>query len=766
MVNQPLVLGSTYRLKFKSTFERHGVCTTPGVTCLHPGGGVFRLEQITNFRDLMLVGVKLYDVFFKPLGITEEEYQRYFDGKPDDVFSPEFTTQTVNNETTEQVSKTVDGRLILVNKRVVTSHEVQVETGRSIRQRHYQDSVNYASYPIYKFVDVIDTNDVIYVPELTIDSFPEIDIREYKNLSLVVHLGYLNDPASLDPMLLSIRERMAAYGWRPKSIKLYSTGTKWLSPTEYDKIKELRIPATIETITENTKQEMLGQMVIMNGSLKKIVNEVSDPVSEIDVNVIMKHKKVIDNRLFMVQCNDDEVFATGDNYYKQVILADKNGTEITCKVLLKEGQDYVPGNACVSYTLATNQTPETEQDFSIAIGGYTRVPYGHHGDYKPEQLLRQLGVSQYLPVDIQRDDRNFETPYYIRMSEADFRPAVESDFKQQFKRGLVYYEKQLPVAGASLEVPIRDHAHLYIKNGNVFVETTDSVVNEDHLPYYYKQGDTYFEIKQWFVASTDTFCVEEKDYFILIQGSGVYRKATAAAYQWFQEGIEYFTAASPSAIHYRAATEEEISDPMEVLYVRNPDRYVTTDTREIGKTYVRNKVWKEVYSTIDALALMGFRMDVDDTFGQTKSIILQLEDIIDIAGQETNVVLPSDSFDYEKFWKKYDGRKFRWVVYPDQNDPTVSTTLEVVVSEDTKTLIAGKAGVLLGQSGQIAKEVYVKDSGQQKRNYYMRYVIQQKQVEDQKSRIAALEQALIDLTIKNAKLEEELVAERSKHPGS
>ena len=48
----------------------------------------------------------------------------------------------------------------------------------------------------------------------------------------------------------------------------------------------------------------------------------------------------------------------------------------------------------------------------------------------------------------------------------------------------------------------------------------------------------------------------------------------------------------------------------------------------------------------------------------------------------------------------------------------------------------------------------------------MRYVIQQKQVEDQKSRIAALEQALIDLTIKNAKLEEELVAERSKHPGS
>ena len=64
MFTQPLVIGSTYRVKFKSIFERHGVCTTPGATCLHKGGGVFRLEQITNFRDVVYSGIKLYDVFF------------------------------------------------------------------------------------------------------------------------------------------------------------------------------------------------------------------------------------------------------------------------------------------------------------------------------------------------------------------------------------------------------------------------------------------------------------------------------------------------------------------------------------------------------------------------------------------------------------------------------------------------------------------------------------------------------------------------------
>ena len=153
---------------------------------------------------------------------------------------------------------------------------------------------------------------------------------------------------------------------------------------------------------------------------------------------------------------------------------------------------------------------------------------------------------------------------------------------------------------------------------------------------------------------------------------------------------------------------------------------------------------------------MGYKFDYDDTFGQNKSMILQLEDIIEVVNSTTNVMLPSKDLNYQVFWKKYDGRKFRWVEYPEANNPTVSVTLETIVSEDSKDLLSEKTGVLLGQSGQIAKETYIKNSGEQKHNYYMRYVIQQKQVEDQKARIAALEQALIQTQLEKKALEDQL----------
>ena len=252
MFTQPLMIGSTYRLKFKSLFERHGVCTTPGVTCLHKGGGVFRLEQITNFRDVVYGGIKLYDVFFKPLGISEMDYRNYFDDKPADEYEPEYATKEVSNVIGDvESTSTADGRLTTRSIKRIVKHEVHVETGKSILKRHVKDKVNYASYPIYKFVDVIDANDMIWVPELTIAEFPEVDIREYRDLSLVIHLGFTHDPATLDPMLLSIRERMAAFGWRPSLIRMYATATKWMSPEEYEAVKQIRIPATIETITND-----------------------------------------------------------------------------------------------------------------------------------------------------------------------------------------------------------------------------------------------------------------------------------------------------------------------------------------------------------------------------------------------------------------------------------------------------------------------------------------------------------------------------------
>lgn len=684
MFTQPLIIGSTYRLKFKSAFERHGVCSTPGVTCLHQGGGVFRLEQITNFRDLVLAGIKLYDVFFAPLGFTREQYARYFDGKPDDELTPEYTTETISNEIPDVTTVTDEnGALVVADRRSVVKHDIHVETGRSLLKKHYKDDVNYASYPIYKFVDVIDTNDVIYVPELTIAEFPEIDIREYKDLSLVVHLGYIDTPNKLDPMLLAIRERMAVYGWRPSLIKLYATDTKWMGPDEYARIQNLRVPATIETIDANNRDFMIGETAIIGGQMKKIVETVTDAATELAVGAVAKKPQILDDRLFRTQCQDGDVFETGRNYFVAKPMT-SGSQQIACWKLLKEGIDYTIGNPCIYYREATaDELADTNIDkFTREDDNHVAVEYGHHGDYDPERLFARIETHTWVQTtDTARVE---DKTYYIRVDVNNYREATDADFNadDSFKNDVIYYNP---------------------------------------------------------------------------------------------ETVEY---------SYTQATDDEIADPNHVLYIVVPYTYTKTTNIQSGKTYyVRvldvdehgtptgyTSVYKEEWATVSThdaqgnitrvgtLDLMGFKFEYDDTFGQAKTITLQLEDIIEAAGEELSVVLPDASFDYDKFWKRFDGRMFRWTEEDESGDPSLRETIETVVSRDSIGFLSQKAGRLLGQSGQIYKEIYVKDSGKQKRNYYMQYVIQSKTVDDQKRRIAELEEALVQLqTIiaqKDARIEE------------
>ncbi len=707
MFTQPLIIGSTYRLKFKSTFERHGVCSTPGVTCLHAGGGVFRLEQITNFRDLVLAGVKLYDIFFSPLGITSDEYQAYFNGKPDDTYTPEYATTLVENLTSDsEMGVDATGLPTVKQYQTVTHHEVHVETGKSLLKKHYKDNVNYASFPIYKFVDVIDSNDVLWVPELTIAEFPEIDIKEYRDLSLVMHLGYLTDPTILDPMLLSVRERMAAYGWLPKNIKLYTTDSKWMSPAEYDAVKKLRVPATIETIDDLNYEEMIGEYAIVSGNLKKIVKpnsegNVEDPESEISIESIRKHKQNIDNRLFLVKCKDGDTFATGDNYYVETTKMSGN-TEVACLKLLTEGIDYNSGDACVTYRLATDS--DKSQRYTKVEGDYMEVPYGHNGDYSVSSLVRKVTTDRYVKTaDIR--------PYY----------SVTKDLVRD--KSKTYY---VPTAAGS--TVMREAID------SDFDSTGAFVVN---VKYYEKNSKSYY------VYSGSNFILATSDYFTEDGG--------------FITDVNYYELDFIGAVSYTSVTEDEIADPSIVMYIKQPDAYNKDNAGLYVRVFDENdvaytKVYRESYSTVEAMRLMGYKFDFDDSFGQPKTITLQLEDIIENGTNTTNVVLPSADKDYDKFWSRYDGRKFRWVEYNDPSDVTLSETFETVVSEDSKTLLSEKAGMLLGETGQVSKEVYVKDSQLQQRNYYMKYVIQSQQINDLKNRIASLERALIESQAKLAEL--------------
>ena len=319
MINQQLILGSVYRVKFKGVFERHGVCTTPGLECLHKGNGVFRLEAITTFRTLVQSGIKLYDTFFEPLGISTEEYDQYYSDKPADKYSPVYDVREVKETDTqlEWARNKETGTFVPYKKTVTVTNEKFVETGESVLAKFAKDSVNYAAYPIYKFVDVVDPDDIVYAPALTIDGFPEIEIAEYQDLSLVFRLGYFDDPTKLDPMLLAIRERLAAYGIKPRLIKLYSTGSKFMNPDEYERLKSIRLPADVVTIPEDALAiDYVDKKVIESNSIRTIVDSDVTDGTQISFSSLKAQKVVLDRSKFSDEIEPNDTFNGASKYYE------------------------------------------------------------------------------------------------------------------------------------------------------------------------------------------------------------------------------------------------------------------------------------------------------------------------------------------------------------------------------------------------------------------------------------------------------------------
>ena len=460
MLSQQLVLGSTYRVKFKGVFERHGVCTTAGYTCLHKGNGVFRLDQISTFRDIVLAGVKLYDIFFAPLGISKEEYQAYFDSKPADEYTPEYTTKMVTSTASSTETKTdAAGHTVVVDHTTTTGREVFVETGKSLIKKHVADAVSYGHYPIYKFVDVIDSDDVIYAPELTIDGFPEIDINEYRDLSLVFHLGLYDKPEQLDPMLLSIRERMATYGIRPKSIKLYSTGSKWLNKDEYEDLKSLRLPAEVDVIPEDADpNDYLGKTVIVNGLLKKIVAVVDHGQndSQVAYDDIKSGNIVIDMFTFLEDVVPGEVFDSARAYYEVV-----RHYDIATDTILEDG-------GCTAY--------RPLRDDEMKVGRQIIAPVEQGAVKKAPFYKKVLGDYVMLGHDEPRDRTR---AYGVASGDtAEYVPGVTMSYQLKHAEDWYFWVKTTRV----------------VDNGAVaksYRPATEVDIDDASIPLYKKLVDTY-----------------------------------------------------------------------------------------------------------------------------------------------------------------------------------------------------------------------------------------------------------------------------------
>lgn len=404
MLEQQLVVGRTYRFTFKSEFERHGVCTTGGVTCLHKGNGIFRLEQIATFKDIVLSGADLYGSFFKPLNITDNEYKQYFSGKPMDEFEAAYTTVPVATERIETVDvPDGQGGTTIAQRRVVGNRQQIVENGTSAVRRHFVEELSYGSFPIYKLVDVIDNDDIVYVPEKAIKGFPEVGIQEYQDLTLAIDVGYWANPTTLDGVLNAVRERLAVYGIQPLKIDLFSADSMFMNPDEYEKIKSIRVPGSLVKVTNVNQETYVGQVAVVDGELKKIVAQYptkgGKPVTEeydeahkvwvkyIDLeSIISKENQIIDPLAFFDKGEDggfvplsptEAIFESENFYYTSETI--KNGSK-TCEGFRKlvEGQDWVAGDPVPHFQVTSDETAIEGKTYYRSKGpSYSVIPMGN-----------------------------------------------------------------------------------------------------------------------------------------------------------------------------------------------------------------------------------------------------------------------------------------------------------------------------------------------------------------------------------------------------
>lgn len=367
MLDQQLVVGKTYRFKFKSEFERHGVCTSSGVTCLHQGNGIFRLEEIATTHDILLQGVSMYENFFKPLGMSEAEANAYYNGKPDNAYTKEYVTRKIKTERTftEVVPDGNDGNAKAILRKVEGERAEWVESGASVVTRQFFEDLSYSRFPIYKLVDVVDPDDVLYVPEKAIEGFPEVGIREYQNMTMAIDLGYWDNPGKLDGMLKSVRERLAVYGVQPLDISLFSADSRWMNPDEFKEVSKLQVPGALVKITEENYERYLHNSVVIDGTLKSIVvdeSKITDPDTQVSLDaIICKKAQVIGPNLMLEEVPESElVYQSGNQYYKY--------REAGLYLKLNENVDWNPGDPIPHYEKTKDDSRDGSKKYFIDNG--------------------------------------------------------------------------------------------------------------------------------------------------------------------------------------------------------------------------------------------------------------------------------------------------------------------------------------------------------------------------------------------------------------
>lgn len=195
-----LALNKVYRFKFISDFKPLGYQTEADGTPVEgqpENAGIYRVDKILSYRDLVLGGIDLYANLYQPLGIAKEVYE-----------------------------KDVKERL----------------SGASI----------------YRLIDPTDKSRVFYMPQPFLDDTPDPSVDVYYKTQVVLDLGIIRDPEMLEDIeniLTETIEKM--YGIKPaegeKLVTLNTTTSVWLTESQMKELEELR-----EQIKKDSKVDLVS----------------------------------------------------------------------------------------------------------------------------------------------------------------------------------------------------------------------------------------------------------------------------------------------------------------------------------------------------------------------------------------------------------------------------------------------------------------------------------------------------------------------------
>ena len=135
--------------------------------------GIYQIESVTNYYNLITKGVDIYQNLYVPLGLSRAVYEK--------------------------------------------------------------DAATWKDNDIwYRLMNPMLPAQVYYVPTSIIEGIPDGNVTEYKRMHLVVDIGIFNDPELLSNMVTSINMLMKAHFGIPTSAELAAYDSVWIPTSYYD----------------------------------------------------------------------------------------------------------------------------------------------------------------------------------------------------------------------------------------------------------------------------------------------------------------------------------------------------------------------------------------------------------------------------------------------------------------------------------------------------------------------------------------------------